>query len=591
MDNCYGFICLVPFEENSTKFFGFSELLAGLALMVLAWTTADARYKFRINTAPLPLQGITFTVVGAVGILTLLTDLWRAEQWYVLEGVYVTSSVWQAILGSLFLTTFLTWAWFAFIRPPIYGKRNCKRYSKTLYRAILKGDPIELAIIADELTYSAESLIHYATNKDEYSSFKRIKKEKSSSLNTKPHQVTTVADDILLLIGDKRFCHAIVESSPVTALAFFEQIGDTEKYGVNIRIFGRNILNEALLNKNSFLYHETEVYESGLIGYHKPLSQAMFSNHKMVERIGTLLDPNPWSSDKWDSDQWKCYCRITLMTLTDYVENSFWDHSAVLYSAKMHIESATSDLYKINGVTSISWHDNTLSCLRVVVHFIKDAVKILDQRGVPEYLVLRIREEYRNETFYDYLAEMIYNVIHSASMVRSPVSQCWWIQHNSVWGEFFNLMKMNGEAAKIVRFKVRRLIYNEIFQMKEFPNFKGARILGFCLNVLGLTVKEQNIFHEGKALHKAVLSWTKKNYAWLHSYNPNVAEACLVEGFTYDAINRRIIKTYPAEGLRREPKYVYFYVDTPEGEDARKRVPSMSSILKLWASQVRSSTK
>ena len=39
------------------------------AVCVLAWTIADVRYRFRVRTAPIPLQGITFSVVTAVGNL------------------------------------------------------------------------------------------------------------------------------------------------------------------------------------------------------------------------------------------------------------------------------------------------------------------------------------------------------------------------------------------------------------------------------------------------------------------------------------------------------------------------------------------
>lgn len=131
-DYFFGFVHFVPLSGNSQKFFGFSEFLAGLALMVLAWTIADVRYRFRVRTTPLPLQGVTFAVVGAVGILTLLTDLWRAEQWLVPRGHLLSSAEWQAFLGGLFLLTFLPWAWFAFIRPPVYGKRNAERYARTL---------------------------------------------------------------------------------------------------------------------------------------------------------------------------------------------------------------------------------------------------------------------------------------------------------------------------------------------------------------------------------------------------------------------------------------------------------------------------
>ncbi|WP_306287339.1 hypothetical protein, partial [Pseudomonas sp. MD195_PC81_125] len=104
-----------------------------------------------------------------------------------------------------------------------------------------------------------------------------------------------------MLIADKRLCRAIVESSPGTALAIFQEIGDTKKYGVQVEIFSKNIINEAILNRDSFLYHETEEYDSGLIGHHKPLSHAMFSNYLMVENIGTLLDPDLMGNSKWDA--------------------------------------------------------------------------------------------------------------------------------------------------------------------------------------------------------------------------------------------------------------------------------------------------
>lgn len=565
-DYYLGFVRFVPLDANTPKFFGFSEFLAGLALMVLAWTIADVRYRFRVRTTPLPLQGMTFAVVGAVGMLTLLTDLWRAEQWLVPRGHFVSPAEWQAFLGGFFFLTFLTWAWFAFIRPPVYGKRNAERYARTLYRFILKGSPSELSVIADELALSAKPLVRFATDKEHLKYLRTDEGVGEKSLENPP-KVTAYADDILLLIADKRFCRAIVESSPSTALAIFQGIGDTKKYGIQVKIFGKNIMNEALTNKNSFLYHEAEGYESGLLGYHKPLSHAMFSNYRMVEVIGTLMDPDIWDKEKWDADQWKAYCRMVLTTFHDYVDKGFGGHSFVLYRAKGYIERAASDLYKINGIANNSWDDDVQARLRVVVDFIKDAVEILEKKGVPKGVRLRIREERGVGNFYDHLASMIFEVIFSASYVRSPANLCWWVQHNSVWGKLFNFRKLDGTAANVVKFKVRRLIYNEVAEMTDFPNFKGAKILGFCLNVMGLSIRDKDDYdYDSKALHKAILSWTKKNYAWLHSYNPRVAEACLVEGVTYDKDHLRLVKTYPAEGLRRAPTYEYFDVDLPPSD-------------------------
>ena len=503
-----------------------------------------------------------------MGVLTLLTDLWRAQEWLFPQGNILTPATWQGILGGLFLLTFLAWVWFAFIRPPIYGRMNAERYGTILYRIILEGSPSELAVIADELTRSVKSLIRHATDLGKFESL-QVHDADENKPQRNPPKVTEHADFILQLISDKRFCRATVDSSPGTALAVFHEMAKTNKHGVQVEIFAKNILNEALVNRNSFLFHEAEGYESGLMGYHKPVSQAMFSNYRMVETIGTLLDLDVLGRRKLDSAQWEAYCRVVLITFRDYVETGFWSHSFVLHQAMRYIRSAASDLYKINGVTNSGWNDDIQDRLRVVVEFINDAVEILDKKGVPYHLQLRVREK-DHKTFYDHLASMIFEVIFSASAVRSPAGLCWHIQHNAVWESLFNFYRLDGAAGKIVKFKVRRLIYDEVTLMKSIPNFKGARIIGFCLNVMGLTVREGDYNQDSKALKKAVLSWTKKNYAGLHSCNPYMAEKCLVDGMAYDEENLKLVKTYdPLKGLRREPNYVYFNVDPPPGNDGQ----------------------
>ncbi len=561
-DSFLGFIRFIPLDANAPKFFGFSEFLAALALMVLAWTIADVRYRFRLMVAPLPLEKITFVTISCVGILTLLTDLWRAEEWLVPAGHLLTPAGWQAVLGGVFLLTFLSWVWFALIKPPVYGKRNAMRYAQTLYRFILKGDPKELSIVADELNHSIKSLIHYASEKSELKSHQVHQDENQKRI--KHSKVTAIANEIFFLIADKRFCRTLIESSPGTILTIFREIEIQKKYGIPIEIFSRNIVNEALANKNSFLFYETKGYDSGLIGYQKPLSQAIFSNYKMVEIIETLLEPDLWYQRKWDVDQWKAYCRIVLLTFRDYVKNYFWDHSIVLYRAMMYIKQAIDDLYKINGVSSISWDDDILQRVKIVIDFIKDAISILDEKGVPKQIRLRNRNKYSvGETFYDHIAKMIFEVIVAASAVRSPANLCWWIQHNVVWGELFNFNHLDGPAGRIIKFKVRRLIYNEIAKMKRFPNIKGAKILGFCLNVMGFKIKKESYYKDSVALQKAILSWTKKNYAWLHAYSPSIAEACLVDGITFDPKSLKLVKIYPAEGLMRKTEYIYFSIDPP----------------------------
>jgi hypothetical protein len=285
----------------------------------------------------------------------------------------------------------------------------------------------------------------------------------------------------------------------------------------------------------------------------------MFSNYDMVETIGTLLDPDFTDQKEWDADQWGAYCRAVLMALRNYVEDGYRGHSYVLYRAKGYLEHAVFDLYKLDGVANSSWDDDIQARLRVVVKFIEGAVKILDSKEVPDGLPLRIRDKHGPmlETIFDHIASLIFEVIFAASAVTKPNDHCWWIQHNSVWGKLFNFQSLKGDAGKVIKFKVRRLLYDEVARMNEFPNFKGAKILGFCLNVMGLTVRAGGYDKDSRALQEAVLRWTRKNYVWLHQHTPRVASACLVDGMSYDAKGRRLVRAYPAKGLRREAHYVY----------------------------------
>jgi len=549
---CLGRLCFAPAKPDTSVFFGFGEYLASVALMVLAWTIGDVRYRFRIRTAPLPMYSLTFWVVGAVGVLTLLTDLWRAQAWPVLVGP-LPPAVWRAVLGGALLMTFLTWAWFAFIRPSTYGKLNARRYAETLYRVILRGSPPELAIAADELSRSAEALVRHASTRS----------RREPGTQKEPPRVTGYADDILLLIADQRFCRTMVDSSPNTIGALFQAMRKLAKYRIAIKLFARNIVRQAIANRDSFLYHESSGYDSGLLGYHKPLTTVMFSDTAAVEEIGILFDPGYFESRDWKADQWAAYGRIVLMALRAFAKRGlWWGHGSPFHSATEGLKNAVSDLYKLNGLTAASWDDDTQTRLRVVVEFIKDALKILEEAGVPEGVARRVRDRFNPAaTFYDELAELMADVIHAASAVTSPRDLCWWIQHNSVWAGLTWPRDSKANAWGVVAFKLRRLVFDDIVEMARFPNFQGARTLGFCLNVMGFELRPEELGREMRPLHKSVLRWTRANYAKLHKANPRVADACLVDGITYDEVNSRLVRTYPADGLRLAPHYVYFAVD------------------------------
>ena len=53
--------------------------------------------------------------------------------------------------------------------------------------------------------------------------------------------------------------------------------------------------------RDSFIYHETSGYDSGLIGHIKPLSNAIYSNYTLVDVQDNLLDMDYRAQEDWDA--------------------------------------------------------------------------------------------------------------------------------------------------------------------------------------------------------------------------------------------------------------------------------------------------
>jgi hypothetical protein len=169
-------------------------------------------------------------------------------------------------------------------------------------------------------------------------------------------------------------------------------------------------LNEAIVNRDSFLFHEVDGYDAGLIGYHKPLSQAMFGAYQMVESIRNMFDTDLQRSSEWDAIQWEAYSRAVLMTFRSYIEEGNYSYSASLYGAMGEIQRIAFDVHKLNGIDNITWDNDALARVRVAVTFIGNAVEILATKAVPDYLPRRIRKKHGpgHESIYDHLAGMIF---------------------------------------------------------------------------------------------------------------------------------------------------------------------------------------
>jgi hypothetical protein len=557
VDSFWG-ICFVA-VNSAANLFGFKDFIAALALLIIIYTVSDVRYRFRVSVSPVPLFKISYALIGLIGFGTLATDIWISEKWLVPDSL-ITTAIWQGTLAALFLGLVITWMHYAFIKPPIFGRNNYQRYAQELYRIVLKGSEAELPIIAHELAASAKSLVTLAAG---------LVKVRAEVKEKQKPCAEGYASDMLQLIANRRFCRHLVASSPLTAIRFLDAVAESKEYRVPIGLFAQNVSTEAIRNKDSGLYHEDAGYYSGLLGYIKPFSRALYGNYELVEALQdhSPLDIHYKSVWAWDADQFETYCRVAQMTLKSYLEGGHWEqHSYVLTRALHDIQKTTSrailDLKKAgDDYDGDAWHR-----LRAGVNFIKDSINAIgEQSPPPKARTLRIRDQQhrlRDEDFYDRLAEAMFEIIHSAAYIDGPPDKAWSVHHNSVWGDFFELSNDN-QAWKTVQFKLRRLLYDEIRDLESMPNYQAARVLGICLNVMGLKMRKRSGYgRDHAALKAAVLTWMQKSYLRLREVNAEIADACLIGSITFDAEQSRLVKTY-AKGLRTEPVREYLPLQSP----------------------------
>lgn len=572
-EKCYFEFCFVaPSNVLEKSIFSFPEFISALALLVIIYKVTDIRYRFRVAIAPLPLFQLTYYLIGIIGFGTLLTDIWLKERWLVPKS-FISQSVWQGLLGGFFLLLAMTWIYYAFIKPPIFCKKNYRKFAQELYRIILKGSDAEISVIANELVRSAESLVKRSReNRPKH----RKKQDEKEEEEYKPN-VGDYAHDVLLLIGNRKLCRHIIISSPVTAIAFFDSMVTNNKYNLPIGQFAKNVSTEAILNKDSILYHEDEGYASGLLGYLKPFSQAVYGNYRLVEELGknfgSPLDIHYEVVWSWDASQLETYCRVALMTLQNYIVTGNWNHrSSALYRAIENVQHSCRDVYKLNDIDSDYYSSDAFKRLQATVNFAKETINIINRGENLPSTKLRADDHLINWDFYDYIANFMFEIIFSVTSVKAPPDKCWTIHHNTVWDGFFGLIHEE-KAWKIIHFKLRRLLYNEILRLEKYPNYKSSKILGFCLNVMGLTIqKKESHYNSIYPLHKVVLEWTRNNYLHLRSIHKKVAESCLIGSLSFDQESNRLVFTY-AEGLSLEAPKDYlelFSKDETNNKNAKQ---------------------
>lgn len=538
LEHCVRPVCFFHMDPAAPKIFGFSELLAGLALIVVAWTIADFRFKFRIATAPIPVMRISSWTILGVSALALVTDLWRAEGWLVPRGALLTPALWQFLLAFVFLLTFFTWLWYAVIRPPIFGKNNAERYANAVYRVIASGSAQELSVVADEMSYSMEAIVQHANNFSADRARALVLHRQSMEERGKPDS-SMFADDILSFIAYPRMTRAILLESPATAIELFLNVRKQKKFEVHAGIFGRNLLAEGLANSDSPFFHEQDEYDSGLMANIKALSGSMFRSHELVAGQKILLDVE--RRHDWLHHQWQVYCGLVLMTYGDYVRNRVKEHSYVLHRSFDYIEQSIEDLSQTDAEAKTD--NEAWRKLQVVLRFVNEGGTETDAARLTRVEFPPVEKRCRQgfPMPYELWDGILLAAIVRTASKRGPQWDCW--KNNTyIWDNTFASPRFKGPTGQAVLRRLRRQMFKRIKLLERSPNYASAALISFCL-----TAMHSNMGGDGKssvAIYRVVTEWMRKHYAELHQRSPAIAAACLPAPYVY-AEEKRCIASGP----------------------------------------------
>lgn len=543
--------CLEPASSsNKSSIFGFGEYLATLALLLVIFTVTDFQYRFRLSLTKVNLKILGFGLSFFIGVLVFLTDFWFQNN-FLVPGFLNNQNNIKFGLGGIFLLLIFYLYFRSFVRPAVFGKGNAKNYFLTIRHFVGEGNPERLAVVASEIGFSTKEILNFASKIPEV--------EKSEEKEKFFPKHVGFAHDLVLIFGNKKLCKAMVEKVPWAAAEIFTQASILMNPKIPIWQFAKNVGEELILNTESSLYHEEDGFTSGYFGYTKPVSRAIFGNSTFVELCASNhRSPLAISFSKSRSLNPTClrgFGQASLLFAEDYFskKNPF-ERSFALNQLLEVFEWANGDLRNLDGIFEY-WHLPESERLRITVDFIRDLITQLDESEIQYRGPLKSKKMgmQKNQEF-DAIANLIFEIIFSASSVKTPRSTNWNVQHNQIWGDLFDFG--DSKTLKIINFKVKRLLYEEITKLDEYPSYKAVKILGFCLNVLGLKEdKPKGSYRRDEyPLKKAGLEWTKRNYLKLHQEYPDVAAAALMGTITFDEKKKQLIKTYAKDFKGKAPQ-------------------------------------
>jgi len=537
-------LCLNPAKSDmQMPIFGFAEFIAALAIFGVIYTITDFKYKFRSMVSATNLPAVSFWVVGAIGIGTLVSNLFFTEH-YPIPDAIGNLAVWQTVMGVAFLIVICSWAVVVGRRPPVFSPANSGRFMTVVHRVLIANDEKEIAVVASELARSMSNIIRFAPDDADII---RISEIPSNKL-TKKDWASRRAYTLLEIMASPKLCSAIAATSNQTAVQFFHEMTTQKKYPRCAGVFAKNLVLAMLRRSDSLVFHEENLYSHGFAAKAKFFMRAAFGNIELVEALGrngfsSPLDATPPYDEPFTDKELKAYGRCYRMAVNSYVSaDRMATYSATLARALSFITRQCMDLRFVKGHSRI-YDEPAYKKFSVAVKIIEEMMTELDAFAGPELSKLHLTRQLPG--FYKIVAKNMLEIVEIAAEVIEDADAAWSIQHNLVWNSFFDNAH-SGPASAAIRRELIRLIMEEISVMSRIrAHHQNSKVLAMVLNVVGIVpTNPSSLTREERILQRAASSWNRLNFAKVYERNPDVAQYMLPRNTHYDQVNNEIVRTY-----------------------------------------------
>jgi hypothetical protein len=538
--------------------FGIAEFITIIGIFTVAYNVSDDIYKFRINISPFPILSIFFYSSILCGILLALNVFWF-DYGLPLPSALNNQFIIEVLVASTLIAVLAVWVRVAFLKPPRFSQRNSERFARQIFQGIAGGNEQELAAAAYEVGRSASEIVDIARQ--------RVKRRdwKNGGFTSVRTEGAQIADELLLMLGDRRFCRHVAKKAPWVAEELFREVGKEGLGDLQFAQFARNVSAELLADPDTAIHHEDEWFRSGLIGHLKPVSASLFGNSDLVEELAgkaaSPLDLTWQDQREWGFRSWESYNRAVLLYLEDRLKKGRGIYATTALHQIIHgYEHIASGAHRINDMPD-RYH-NSLEYIRIkqAVEFIDGAILLLDSFHISAPQKAWLHDgRITHPDIFDLLSDVAFELIVAAGAVDTLDFRSWEVQHNTVWAPLMRAYA-DSKAGAILRSRLQRLIWKEVRRMERYPNYKGARVILVCLNVMGFRMdRAVDRPKEIRAIKRAMLGWIRQHYMSILDEYPDVARACTGAGISFDLDRKVFTKTYGSI-LGKEPNRETFSV-------------------------------